>query len=79
MLGRKDKIRVPLIAEHERGSPQWQKVRKYAEERLELLRRRNDSDMDERKTARLRGSIRELKNLLALDQPVPETEADDIE
>lgn len=79
MLGRKDKVRSPLIAEHERGSVQWQKIRKYAEERLELLRKRNDADMEERKTARLRGQIRELKNLLALDKPVPETEADDIE
>jgi hypothetical protein len=68
-----------LISEHERSSALWQKIRKHLEARRELLRAKNDGDLDERKTARLRGQIRELKNLMALDNPMPESEADDPE
>lgn len=52
-------------------SPVWSKVRKYCEGRLVSLRALNDGDHDPYVTARIRGSIREVRNLLELESPVP--------
>jgi hypothetical protein len=56
----------------ERGdisNPLWLKLAKYAEQRLDVLRRDNDDTSgtdDAVKTARRRGRIDQLKELLAL-------------
>mgnify|MGYP001574846979 FL=1 len=72
-----NKTQAPLLTEIEKHSAVWQKIMKHLEERLSSLRARNDNDLDERRTARLRGRLAEIKHLLALDQPRPQTDADD--
>lgn len=52
------------------NSPAFQRLKKYWEQELENARRENDADLDEAKTARLRGRIAELKRNLALENPV---------
>ena len=69
--------REPVLTEHERQHPLWLKIKKHAEDRLALARERNDKSHPIDKTERLRGAIAELKHLAALDQPAPQTEADD--
>lgn len=54
----------------------WSAVRKYAEERIDQLRRRNDGPLSPDQTATLRGSIAALKEILALET-APEIEADE--
>ena len=61
----------PVLNELDRRSATWLKVKKHLEERITLLRAKNDGDHDERKTARLRGSIAELKYLCNLDSEQP--------
>jgi hypothetical protein len=63
---------------NDRHSPTWAKLRRHLEARItEKLRRQNDNDMDPMKTAKLRGQIRSLKNLLALGSPDPAMVADE--
>lgn len=69
----------PVLLEHERQSALWMKIKQHLGRELDALRRRNDGDMDERKTAELRGQIRQVKKLMALDNPGPVVEANDIE
>ena len=52
-------------------SATWQKLRQHIEARIDLLRRKNDHDADERATARLRGRIDELNSLLLSVEPKP--------
>lgn len=66
-----------ILTRQDRDSVAWLKLRAYLEDRLQKKRIQNDVDMDERKRARLGGSIAEIKALLALDSdahPVPEDE-----
>lgn len=67
-----------LLSEHERTNPVWVKIKKHLEGRLDLLRSMNDKHHDAETTARLRGRIREVKELAALDNPAPQMEADDL-
>lgn len=69
---------APVLNGEHVHSATWKVLREYAEKRLAALRVKNDSPQTEEQTNRLRGRIAELKNLLALDKPAPETEADDI-
>lgn len=56
----------------------WSKLRAHMNNRLHELRVKNDSDMDAVATAKVRGEIKNLKNLLALEsKPDPITVADD--
>lgn len=68
---------APVLTQEEARHPLWLKVKKHLEERLAQVRVENDKDHDERKTARIRGRINELKYLAALDKPAPQTVADD--
>ncbi len=68
----------PLLSETDRHSALWLKLKKHFEERIALLRARNDNDLDEAKSARLRGRIAETKYFLGLGDPGPEpVEADE--
>lgn len=49
----------------------WLKLKAQYEERLSMLRRANDEDIDEIRTTRLRGQIAEVKRLLALGEEKP--------
>lgn len=60
-----------LLTEHEKAHPIWAKVQDHLALRLERLRQENDGDADERKTARCRGAIQEIKTLIALGRETP--------
>lgn len=59
------------------GSSVWDKLRRHMESRLLALRIRNDADLDLVDTAKVRGEIKNLKNLLALGTPDQAVVADD--
>lgn len=58
------------LSESDTRSEVWLRLKSHMEDRLQTLRAQNDGDLDEVKTAKLRGRINELKYLLALDQPL---------
>ena len=49
-------------------NPLWLRLKPYLEERLVMLRTKNDGDLSEIETANIRGRIAEVKSLLALDE-----------
>ena len=67
-----------MIADFERESALWKKVEALANEKIDVLRKRNDGDLDETETARLRGRIAAWKELLAWgEKPNPALVADE--
>jgi GTP1/Obg family GTP-binding protein len=60
-----------ILNEAESQTALWQKIKKHLEQRLETARNKNDGDLNEVETAKLRGRITELKSFLALDKPPP--------
>lgn len=62
-------------------STAWRKVKAYAEAELEMHRKTLESDLLPEKTAKVRGQIRSLVLLLALETPpapaLEETEDDE--
>jgi hypothetical protein len=52
------------LNERQRGSDTWMLVVAYCNDRLEQLRRENDGDLDERRTAKVRGRIAEIQKFL---------------
>jgi len=53
---------------HERDSALWVRLREHYQDRLNTLRKLNDSDsLTEPETARLRGRIKEIKYFLWLE------------
>jgi hypothetical protein len=67
---------MPLLNEADVGSPTWMKLQDHMQKRLQQMRQRNDADQPETSTAMTRGSIRELKYLLALPLEQPYIESD---
>jgi hypothetical protein len=63
---------------HEKQTALWQKLESYIEQRIDTLRRMNDSELDPIQTARLRGRIVELKALVALSKDEQPLEAVDV-
>lgn len=57
-------------------SQSWLAIRKWANDRLDALRRRNDGDLTMEQTIKARGSIAILKDILALET-APEMVADE--
>jgi hypothetical protein len=56
----------------EAGSQVWKKIKDHLEHELDTLRRKNDDpEMSAEKTALIRGRIKQIKILLALDQAPP--------
>jgi hypothetical protein len=49
----------------------WQKLVTHYTERLQILREKNDGSLTPEETARVRGSIHEIKQLLELGNPAP--------
>ncbi len=66
-----DDVRKPLLDNHDKHTPTWQKIQKHLTERLESLRTMNEKNHDKRKTAELRGRIKELRSLLTMDSDTP--------
>lgn len=54
------------LSESEKVSACWVKLEKHIKTQIEILRQRNDKDIDAIATAKLRGRILELNNLLSL-------------
>ena len=59
------------LTHEERHSALWLKLKEHMTERIDTLRRKNDGDFDATTTASIRGGIRELKNLVALETDPP--------
>lgn len=59
-------MRQQTLEKHERDHALWKKVEEILNYRLDIYRRQNDAQLDERQTERLRGRIAELKDLLTL-------------
>jgi hypothetical protein len=68
---------VPLLSAMDVQSQTWIKLKAHVEARIDSLRARNDGDLDQIATAKLRGSIKAYLNLLTLAQPAPADVADD--
>ena len=66
----------PVLSQDDVHSATWKKIKTHCEQRLQLLRAKNDASLPIDKTEKLRGRIAEIKNLMALDQPAPLMEAD---
>ena len=72
-----DIIQPHLLDSNDRQSPTWRKLRTHMETRLHELRLLNDNDSDPISTAKLRGRVASLKELLALGDQDPTTEVDE--
>lgn len=59
-----------MLTELEKQSSAWIKLTKYANDRLDACRQQNDGDLSPEQTARLRGRIAALKEILALTEQV---------
>ena len=63
---------------HEKQSALWLKLESHIEQRIDTLRRMNDSELDPTQTARLRGRIVELRALVALSRDEQPLETVDV-
>jgi CRISPR/Cas system-associated endonuclease Cas3-HD len=63
------------LTAYERESALWKKLEEHMIEKLGIYRSRNDGDLNEIETARLRGRISQVKEFLALSE-APEHIAD---
>ena len=59
------------LTHEERHSALWMKLKEYMTEQMDVLRRRNDGDLDAITTAAIRGRIRALKEMVALEEDPP--------
>lgn len=55
-----------VIDQVERSSFLLKKIKDHIETRISELRKKNDNDLEEKETARMRGRLAELKELLRL-------------
>lgn len=62
-------VRSEPSARLESGSPTWVFVAGYCGKRLDVLRSDNDGDLDQIKTANIRGQIQAIKDILDLPNP----------
>ena len=67
-----------ILLQDDIRSATWRKVKAWADGELVVLRKQLESDADPYTTAKLRGRIRSLALLLALDKPpAPALEEED--
>ena len=55
------------LTPQERGTELWRKLMEHFDERIQALRLKNDSPLDEQETARVRGEIAAFKYLKTLN------------
>lgn len=67
----------PILLPGDRQSACWQKLKPYLEAQLDLLRKKNDASLAEQMTARLRGRIAAVKDLLSLGTDTPKAPSED--
>lgn len=56
------------LSTQEKNSHTWVVIKAHLEERLSMLRRKNDNKLDDVSTEWLRGQIAEVKALLSIDK-----------
>jgi hypothetical protein len=62
----------PRLNVQERNTPLWLRLRAHMAEKLEKLREQNDGfGLNEIQTAQVRGQIKCLRDLIALEEPPP--------
>lgn len=59
------------LTESDRDSQTWTRLKKHLQARLEALHRENANDLSETQTAKLRGRIAMVQELLSLDKNLP--------
>lgn len=70
----------PVLTQDDIRSPAWRKVKAWADGELAILRKNLESDLAPEKTAKVRGQIRSLVLLSALEvtqAPIDEEEEPD--
>lgn len=60
-----------MLAQSDRQSQTWLKLKGHLEEKLKNLRGQNDGDLDPIQTAHIRGQIKFAKGLWALGEDAP--------
>jgi len=60
-----------MLAREDFNTRTWERVEALLRARLQTYRELNDSNLDEVKTAKVRGRIAEIKDLLALPKADP--------
>lgn len=68
---------MTILTPEEINTPIWKKIREEFLKELKVARKKNDGDLDDKKTASLRGEIRTLKKFLDWDKPAPKYESED--
>lgn len=58
-----------VLTRQDQDSATWAKMKVYLELRLDILRKKNDGSLSDVETARVRGQIAMIKELLGLDTP----------
>jgi hypothetical protein len=62
---------VDKLSRNDIASATWQKLAKHLARRIDDLRAQNDGQLSELDTARLRGRIAEIKQILSLAEDLP--------
>lgn len=60
-----------VITQGDKSSPTWGKLKAHLMERRDKLRAKNDNDLNEYDTAKLRGQIAEVTALINMDKDRP--------
>jgi hypothetical protein len=64
------------LSESDKAQGLWLRLKAHMEEQLDDLRKRNDALQPEHYTASIRGEIRAIKRLIALDADRPDLTGD---
>lgn len=67
----------PVLTEGDRNNATWKRLEEHLKKKLAKLREKNDKDMQERDTVRLRGHIECVKEILSLGTVTPITPSED--
>jgi hypothetical protein len=70
---------ITRLTHEEINSSAWKKIKAWAEQELAQLRVSLEADQTPERTSKLRGQIRSLVLLLALESPAPAIVDDDAE
>jgi hypothetical protein len=60
------------LSQYESESALWKRIEIELNERLTVLREKNDGNLDQLETSKLRGTIAALKEILDWSKPSPE-------
>lgn len=69
-----NEIKAPVqfaLTSSDRDSPTWTRLKKHLQARLEVLHREIAQDLSETQTAKLRGRIAQINEMLSLDKNPP--------